>query len=150
MIFPRITHSRGIGLRWISIAALVLVVSACGKTEPGSPPPREVSIVKVEPRTVPIVFSRVAQTESSRDVQVVARVSGFLEKIDYVEGLLVKEGEYMFHMDRKPFVAQVQAARGELEATEARLWTANANLDRTRPLAEADDISVHQPGTEAG
>ena len=141
MIFPRITHSRGIGLRWISIAALVLVVSACGKTEPGSPPPREVSVVKVVPRTVPIVFSRVAQTESSRDVQVVARVSGFLEKIDYVEGLLVKEGANMFHMDRKPFVAQVQAARGELEATEARLWTANANLDRTRPLAEADALS---------
>jgi membrane fusion protein (multidrug efflux system) len=71
----------------------------------------------------------------------VARVSGFLEKIVYTEGNLVQEGDVMFIMDRKPFLAEVDAAQGELEASEARLWTAKANLDRTRPLAEADALS---------
>ena len=141
MTFSGIAHRSGVGFCWISLVALAAIVSACGKSEPEPPPAREVSVVKIEPRTVPVVFSRVAQTESSRDVQVVARVSGFLEKIDYLEGRLVKEGENMFRMDRKPFIAQVRAARGELEASEARLWTANANLDRTRPLAEADALS---------
>jgi membrane fusion protein (multidrug efflux system) len=47
----------------------------------------------------------------------------------------------MFVMDRKPFLAEVEAAQGELEASEARLWIANANLNRTRPLAEADALS---------
>jgi len=47
----------------------------------------------------------------------------------------------MFVMDKEPFLAEVEAARGELEASEARLWTADANLARTRPLAEADALS---------
>ncbi len=123
-------------------AALVLsAIAACSKSEPPPPPPPEVQVAKVERRTVPFVVKRVAQTESSREVAVVARVSGFLEKIAYVEGSLLQEGDVMFQMDRKPFLAEVDAAKGELEAQKARLWTANANLNRTRPLAEADALS---------
>jgi membrane fusion protein (multidrug efflux system) len=124
------------------IAGLTLVVLAgCGKPETGAPPPPQVEVVAVDQRTVPLVFSRVAQTESSREVQVVARVSGFLERIAYEEGALLQEGDVMFEMDSKPFLAEVKAAKGELEASKARLWTANANLERTRPLAEADALS---------
>lgn len=124
------------------IAGLVLTTLAgCSKPEPPAPPPQEVQVFTVETRTVPVVYTRVAETQSSREVQVVARVSGFLEKIVYTEGNLVQEGDVMFIMDRKPFLAEVDAAQGELEASEARLWTAKANLDRTRPLAEADALS---------
>jgi membrane fusion protein (multidrug efflux system) len=124
------------------IAGLVLTILAgCSKPPPLQPPPQEVQVVTVETRTVPVVYTRVAETQSSREVQVVARVSGFLEKIVYTEGDLVQEGDVMFVMDRKPFLAEVDAAQGELEASEARLWTAKANLDRTRPLAEADALS---------
>ena len=86
---------------------------------------------------MPWSVKRVAQTESSREVEVVARVSGFLERIVYTEGALVEEGDVMFQMDRRPFEARLEAARGELEASRARLATAQANLDRTQPLAEA-------------
>ncbi len=119
----------------------LLVVAGCGKPETAAPPPPVVEVVKVETKTVPIVFSRVAQVQSSREVEVVARVSGFLEKIVYTEGAYVEEGDVMFLMDRKPFEAQLDAAKGELEASKARLWTANANLKRTKPLAEADALS---------
>ena len=98
-------------------------------------------MLKVEKRTVPLVVSRVAQTQGSRDVKVVARVSGFLEQIAYTEGSMVKEGDVMFVMDQKPFLAEVDSAKGELEASQARLWTAKANLDRTEPLAKADALS---------
>lgn len=120
---------------------LAISVSACSKPEPPAPPPQEVEVITAETRTVPLVFTRVAQTQGSRDVKVVARVSGFLEEIVYTEGSLVEEGDVMFRMDQKPFKAEVDAARGELEASEARLWTAKANLDRTEPLAKADALS---------
>jgi membrane fusion protein (multidrug efflux system) len=100
-----------------------------------------VVVQQVEPRTIPVVTSRVAQTESSRQVEVVARVSGFLESINYREGGMVKAGDVMFEMDRKPFVAQLDMAQGEVEASLARLATAEANLERTRPLAAADALS---------
>lgn len=124
---------------WLPVIAACM--SACSKPEAPPTPPQEVQVVKVEKRTVPLVFSRVAQTQGSRDVKVVARVSGFLERIVYTEGSLVKEGDVMFVMDRKPFLADVDSAKGELEASQARLWTARANLDRTEPLAKADALS---------
>ena len=83
----------------------------------------------------------VAQASSSHQVEIVARVSGFLEKILYREGEVVKEGQVMFQMDQKPFQAQVAAAKGEVENRKAQLWTAKANLDRIKPLAEQDAAS---------
>lgn len=137
MLRSRVTHLFTAG--WL--AGLAACVSACSKPEPPPPPPQEVQVVKVEKHTVPLVFSRVAQTQGSRDVKVVARVSGFLEKIAYTEGSMVTEGDVMFVMDQKPFLADVDSAKGELEASQARLWTAKANLDRTEPLAKADALS---------
>jgi membrane fusion protein, multidrug efflux system len=127
------------------LAPLVLAFAAlagCAPAEaPPTRPPIEVAVQKVEPRTIPVVTSRVAQTESSRQVEVVARVSGFLEHIEYREGGLVRAGDIMFLMDKKPFQADLDIARGELQASQARLETARANLDRTVPLAAADALS---------
>jgi membrane fusion protein (multidrug efflux system) len=117
-------------------------VAACGQQPPpaarGAVP---VVVQQVEAHTIPVVTSRVAQTESSRQVEVVARVSGFLEEITYREGGLVQAGDVMFQMDRKPFEAQLDMAQGEVEASLARLETAAANLERTKPLAAADALS---------
>jgi len=132
--------------RGITVPACGLVVAfglaACGQQ---APPAQRVAVPvvvqQVEARTIPVVTSRVAQTESSRQVEVVARVSGFLEEITFREGGLVEAGEVMFQMDRQPFEAQLDMAQGELEASLARLTTAEANLERTKPLAAADALS---------
>ena len=134
-------HRRAAGLT-AAAAALVVGLGACGKPDaPPPPPPAQVSVVTVDRKTIDVEIPRVAQVESSREVEVVARVSGFLERITYDEGSLVQQGDVMFEMDKRPFVARLEAARGELEASKARLWTANANLRRIRPLAEADAMS---------
>ena len=119
------------------------VVAGCGKTPP--PPPRpapEVSVLTVAPRTIPYSPSFVAQTESSRQVNIVARVSGYLDRIAYQEGELVREGQLMFQLDTKPFVAQLNAAQGELQAQQARLVTAEATYGRVKPLTEQDALPL--------
>jgi membrane fusion protein (multidrug efflux system) len=83
----------------------------------------------------------VAQTESSQQVEIVARVSGFLDKISYREGDLVKEGQLLFQLDPKPFEAQLDSAKGELMAQRARLATATANLNRIKPLTQENAMS---------
>jgi len=118
------------------------ILSACSKE--GPPPPRpapQVSVMTVTPKTIPEVMSFVAQTESSQQVDIVARVSGYLDKIAYQEGDLVKEGQLLFQIDPKPFQAQLDAARGELQAQEARHTTAAANLNRVKPLAQQNALS---------
>jgi membrane fusion protein (multidrug efflux system) len=122
--------------------ALVLL-AGCGKSEPQPPqrPPAPVSVMTVAPQTIPYTQSFVAQTESSQQVDIVARVSGFLDKIAYQEGDLVKAGQVLFQLDPKPFQAQLQAVRGEWQSQQARLTTASANLDRIKPLAEQNALS---------
>src|SRR5262249_7902303 len=75
-------------------------------------------------------------TQSSREVEIRARVDGFLEKRTYTEGNLVRAGETLFVMDQKPFQASLQQARGELAQQQARLQVGEANLARGKPLAE--------------
>jgi membrane fusion protein (multidrug efflux system) len=125
------------------LLAGLLVLSACGKSEQQAPqrPPAPVSVMTVSPQTIPYNVSFVAQTESSQQVDIVARVSGFLDKISYQEGEVVKAGQVLFQLDPKPFQAQLQAARGELQSQQARLTTATANLSRIKPLAEQNAVS---------
>ena len=95
----------------------------------------------VAPRDIPYTPDFVAQTESSQQVNIVGRVSGFLDKIAYEEGELVKKGQVLFQLDPRPFQASLEAARGELQAQQARLTTAQANLGRVKPLAQQNALS---------
>jgi len=128
----------------VRVTACLLVVAmlgACGKPPP--PPQRPapmVSIITVKPQTIPYVGTYVAQTESSQLVDIVGRVSGFLDKIAYEEGDLVKKGQLLFQLDPKPFRAQLEAAQGELLAQQARHTTAEANLKRVKPLAQQNAL----------
>src|SRR5262245_4000692 len=127
---------------WLFLALSMAVTSACSDKGPGPQAQApEVEIVKVEPQTIPYVATFVAQTESSQQVDIVARVSGFLDRIAYHEGDVIKEGDVLFELDHKPFQAELDAANGELEAQQARLTTAKANLARIKPLAEQDAVS---------
>jgi membrane fusion protein (multidrug efflux system) len=101
-----------------------------------------VSVITVTPQTIPFTPTFVAQTESSRQVNIVARVSGFLERIAYQEGEPVKQGQLLFQLDSKPFQAQLNAAKGELESQQARLATAQLNYGRVKPLAEQDALPL--------
>lgn len=131
-------------LRRLAVPIVVAAVAAgCSKQAPPPPqrPAPEVSVLTVQPQTIPLVSSFVAQTESSRQVDIVARVSGFLDKIAYKEGDLVREGQLLFQLDPKPFQAQLEAARGELQAQQARFKTAEATLARVKPLAAQNALS---------
>jgi membrane fusion protein, multidrug efflux system len=133
-----------VALRPLALAAVafVTVVAGCSKEAP--PPQRpvpEVTVITIEPKDIPYVTNFVAQTESSRQVNIVARVSGYLDKIAYQEGEVVKEGQLLFQLDPKPFQAQLDAARGELQSQQARFTTAQANLGRVKPLAQQNALS---------
>lgn len=130
-------------LIWGGIGLLALTQTACEKKQEVQPPPppAEVNAITVTPKTVPVETQFVAQIMSAHQVEIVARVNGFLEKILYKEGDVVKEGQKMFLMDQKPFIAQVEAMQGALANNKAQLWTARANLKRVKPLAELDAAS---------
>jgi membrane fusion protein (multidrug efflux system) len=140
---PALRRRSACSLAKPAFLALAAALASCSKEAP--PPPQRpapvVSVVTVTPQTIPLTPSFVAQTESSRQVNIVARVSGYLDRIAYEEGDLVKDGQVLFQLDPKPFQAQLEAARGELQSQQARLKTAKANLGRVKPLTEQNALS---------
>jgi membrane fusion protein (multidrug efflux system) len=129
-------------IRVAILGLCVLFVAGCSKEEPAAQRPAPVvSVITVTPQPIPYVATFVAQTESSRQVEIVARVSGFLDRIAYPEGELVKEGQLLFQLDPKPFEAQLDAAKGEVLAQQARFTTAEATLKRVKPLAQQNAMS---------
>ena len=122
-----------------TVLICTLLVVGCKKEKTSVAPIQaiEVTAVKVEPRDVPITFEWLAQTESSRQVDIRARVEGILEKRVYKEGAIVQEGQVMFEMERKPFEARLDAAKAGLGQEDARLANAQQTLERVQGLPAA-------------
>ncbi len=129
-------------LCWVIIMSLpVILVIGCKKEQKVVSPPPEVTVMPVVQQDVPVSFEFVAQTQSSQQVNIQSRVNGFLDKRVYTEGSIVKTGQVLFLMDKKPFQAQVSAAEAALERQKAALETARLNLNRTKPLAAQNALS---------
>jgi membrane fusion protein (multidrug efflux system) len=138
-------HCMGSGLRTalLGVLAVSISLSGCSRKEvpPASPKPVSVTTFTVSARDMPVTADFVAQTQSSQAVNIQARVSGFLDKRVYTEGSVVKAGQVLFRMDPKPFKAQVDAAQAALARNQAAAQVAQANLARTKPLAEQNALS---------
>jgi membrane fusion protein, multidrug efflux system len=136
-------HSKPHTSALVCVLACNLLAVGCKKQETSVATTQtiEVTAVKVEPRDVPITFEYLAQTESSRQIEIRARVAGILEKRVYKEGAVVKEGQVMFEMERKPFEVKLDEAKAELGVEEARLANARQTLQRAQDLSEKKVVS---------
>ncbi len=139
---PWPTGGRPLRAALLVLAGAALAAAGCAKKKTAAEaPPAEVTAVTVVARDVPVSAEYIAQTQSSRQVNIQARVNGFLEKRVYTEGQVVREGDVLFRMDEKPFQVQVDAAKAALARQQASLQTARQNLERTRPLAAGNALS---------
>lgn len=109
-----------------------------------------VEVIEVQPLTVPLQSQFVGQTRSPQSVSIYTRVSGFLDKQVYQEGSWVEAGDILFEMDKRPYIAQLDAAKAALEANEASLRTATLTLNRIKPLAAAKALSQQDLDTATG
>jgi len=129
-------------MRWILITIVTLaLLASCKKEEAKAPPLPEVSVINVIPRDTAVTMEYVGQTESSHQVEIRARVDGFLDKRVYIEGSFVKAGQVMFLQDPKPFQATLDANKGALAQQLARLQVARDNLARVKPLVAQNALS---------
>src|SRR5258705_4600290 len=139
LIFIRPPCSTALG----TVVVCALLVVGCKKEKTTIAPIQtiEVTAVKVEPYDVPITFEWVAQTDTSPQVDIRARLEGILEKRVYKEGAIVQEGQVMFEMERKPFEARLGAAKAGLGQEDARLANAQQTLERVQGLSERNVVS---------
>ncbi len=117
---------------WMSALAL-LVVAACGKSDPPRQPKVPVSVTKVKRTSVPFVVTANGVAEPMQTVAVESQVNGILNRVTFAEGQDVQAGQVLFEIDSRPYVAVLEQARGQLARDVAQ--AANARRDAARYAA---------------
>lgn len=120
----------------LATLALALALASCStKPEVAALPPPEVAVSPVVERDVVDYFETTGRTTAVDSVDIRARVSGYLVKVNFKDGDQVQPGEVLFEIDPRPFAAQQQQAEGELARWEAQKKKAEADLARNQRLA---------------
>ena len=130
--------------RLVAAASVAATLSACEQAPTAAPPPTEVYVTEVIQKDVPVYLDLVGQTSGFQDVEIRARVEGFLETMDFREGSLVKAGDLLYRIDRKPLEAALAAAVADQATAEARLSKANNDVVRYTPLVSKQAISQQE------
>src|SRR5258708_20568930 len=131
----------------ILFAGLALAALAgCGGVKASAPPakPPEVEVIAVAEKNVPITSEWTTTLDGYVNAQIQPRVSGYLIRQNYKEGTRVRQGEVLFEIDARPFVAALNGAKGQLAQAEAQLGKAEQDVKRDTPLAEAKAIAQSQ------
>jgi len=126
---------------WIGCLSLLGLSLALGCQKKRQAPPPEVFVLPSAQRDVPVVMELVGQTAGSLDVEIRARVEGYLEGIHYREGQPVKKGELLFTIESKTFQSLVSQRRADLASAEARQSLADLEVNRLKPLADQQAVS---------
>jgi membrane fusion protein (multidrug efflux system) len=118
---------------------------ACEKQAP--PPaatPTEVYVTDVIQKDVPVYLDLVGQTKGFQDVDIRARVEGYLETVNFREGSIVRKGELLYQIDRKPLEAALAAATADQAEAQARLEKARNDVMRYTPLVAKQAVSQQE------
>jgi membrane fusion protein, multidrug efflux system len=128
---------------FILIAALAAasMAGACGDAVTVAPGPVEVYVADVVQQDVPEYLELVGQTAGSQDVEIRARVEGFLDRMNFREGSFVRSGDLLYEIDRKPLEAMLAETQAEQATAEARLAKASNDVARYTPLVVKQAVS---------
>jgi membrane fusion protein (multidrug efflux system) len=133
---------RGSTLAAVAIAAALS--AACDKAVAVAPEPPEVYVTPVVQQDVPVYLDLVGQTQGFQDVDIRARVEGFLDTVNFREGSFVRKGDLLYTIDRKPLDTALAQSNAELATTRARLAKADNDVARYTPLVAKQAVSQRE------
>src|ERR1700680_1352271 len=122
----------------------LLLLAGCGNNpqqQAAGPPPPTVTVAKPVKRIVVDQDEYVGRFVAVDSVEIRSRLSGYLSKIHFQDGQMVKQGDLLFTIDRRPFQIALDQARGNLELAKANLWFAESDLARGQELLRNKTIT---------
>src|SRR5688572_14875160 len=112
------------------LLAVLLAAAMLGGCKPENrfvaPPPAEVSVATPLQQNVRPFVELTGNTVAFNAVDLVARVEGFLQSIDYQDGAFVKKGDLLFEIEPTTYEAKVKQAEAQIASTKALLLRAEA------------------------
>src|SRR4030088_1555986 len=116
------THVRAI-IRLLPLLLVVPFVQACRESKAASPPPPppRVAVITITPERLALSSEWIATLDGYVNAQIRPQVSGYLLKRNYEEGAVVRRGQVLFEIDRRPFESVLAQTRAQLGEAEAQL-----------------------------
>ena len=141
------SNSRGLA---VVAAIAVLTLAGCGSRNTFvPPPPPKVTVAQPLQQPVTLYMELTGNTAPYRTANLVARVQGFLETIDYQDGASVTKGTQLFGIERAIFQAQLDLAKAQLAKDQSVLAQAKVNLERYQRLRQQNSIAAQQAEDQA-
>jgi membrane fusion protein, multidrug efflux system len=122
---------------------LALTLSGCGDKppQPAAAAPLSVTVAQPTKRTVTDWDEFTGRFEAVEEVQVRARVGGFVTSVEFRDGAFVKTGDLLYVIDARPFEAVADQADGQLSDARAKAELAKRELDRALTLNQTQAVS---------
>ena len=128
-------------LMLVAAAMAAALNAACEKPAAVALPPPEVYVAAVVQKDVPVYLDLVGQTQGFQDVDIRARVEGFLDTVNFREGSFVRKGDLLYQIDPKPLTAVLAQTRADQATAQARLEKASNDVARYTPLVAKQAVS---------
>ena len=126
-------------------AALVLTLAGCGRpAEQASPKPPKVTVIEPEERAVLEYEELPGRIAAIDHVVVKARVTGYLNKVDFQEGAEVREGDLLYTIDPREYQAEYASAEAALQQSQAELAQAHSDYQRSMQLSTQKVIAAQE------
>jgi multidrug efflux system membrane fusion protein len=134
---------------WIAVVGIVSagVLTTRHIRSSEAPPSRSppatvpVAVATAKRRDVPVYLNGIGTVTPYNTVTVKTRVDGQLDRVDFREGQIVREGALLAEIDSRPFQVQLDQAKGQLARDEAQLQNANTLLSRYQVLWSQDSVA---------
>src|SRR5262245_48090889 len=125
------------------LLAIATFVASCSERQQqaGAPPPPAVTVATPVKRTVVDYDEYVGRFIAVDAVEVRARVSGYLDKVHFKDGQIVKQGDLLFTIDRRPFETSLAQVRATLAQARANLAFTESDLARASQLVRDRTIT---------
>lgn len=128
--------------RALAVVAAVAVLAGCEeKNTFVAPPPPKVDVATPVQRAVTRYVEATGNTAPIKSVDLVARVQGFLQSIDYTDGTFVKQGTQLFTIEPETYKLKVEQARAAEVGAQATLKQAEADFKRQTDLVQRQAVS---------
>ncbi len=130
-----------------ALALAVLVLSGSAAFAQGAPPAPTVMVASPLAKKVAQWDEYTGRFEAREQVEVRARVSGFVEQIHFRDGQIIKRGDLLFTIDQRPYALTVEALRAEVARTKAQVSLAENEVERADALTRNQTITARDLDT---
>jgi multidrug efflux system membrane fusion protein len=124
------------------LMAGMLALAACGPSDPPAPKPPAVTVAKPIRKTVTDWDEFTGRFEATDQVDVRARVSGYLQTIAFKDGSMVKKGDLLFIIDPRPYEAALKRAQAALTSAQSRVVQSGRDYGRSQELLKAGNVAA--------